>query len=249
MRGQQSWQDCEPSHRATLRSRGTGHLVGCLTTPQAISWLVLTDNETTERKTFQHWATFTVCGILCYQHWGLLLSTSLFLSLKSLLAVLFSPSVTFSFCLSWRKRGLGISSVAELRFRMSSGMVEPLIYRKDKRLSPEERDTPRKYEIEINSSPGLSEMPSDSDTAQRLVYWRYHTGSTIPQVFKLYVQTSLGIITADIENPNFMKSLFKAIYLLLLLPSWTPERQILIWSRVKQIKWNILLKAAKIHRR
>lgn len=54
-------------------------------------------------------------------------------------------------------------------------------------------------------------------------------------------------MTEDIENQNFMKPIFKAIYLLLL--SSAAKRQILMWSQVEQIKSNILVKVAKIHMR
>lgn len=151
-----------------------------------------------------------------------------------------SPSVSFLFFPHWRESGLGLGSMAVLRLRTSSGMVEPLIYRKEK------WDWALRKMTHLGSVRHKFSLPLASLRCQTLhkglvVYWHYHTGCVIPQVLKLYVQTSLGIhiTAADIENPNFVKSLFKAIYLvLLLLPSWTPERQILIWSRVKQIKWN-----------
>lgn len=64
------------------------------------------------------------------------LSTSLSPSLKSLLATLFSPSAS----LSSGVRGFGPGSLAEVRFGVRGGMVEPLIFRKG-RPSPEEKRT------------------------------------------------------------------------------------------------------------
>lgn len=123
----------EPSLRAALRSRVSWsagkpavHLVGCLATPQAASWSVVTDNGTTGRRAVQRSAPFTVCGVRCYQ-----LGNSCCQHLYSCQS-LFSPSVSSSFCLSWRKMGICLSFVAELGFRMSGGMVEPLMYRKEK---------------------------------------------------------------------------------------------------------------------
>lgn len=164
-------------------------------------------------------------GFCCCQFGNSLLSTSLLLPFKSCCLV-FSLSIFLLPWLSWRERGPGLGSVAELRFRTSGGMVEPLIHRKEK------GDRALRKRTHLGSVRHKFSLPLaclrcfQTQTLHKgsVVCSRYHTGSTIPQEFKLYVQTSLGIhiMTADIENPNFMKSLFKTIFLLL-LPSWTPK--------------------------
>lgn len=120
-------------------------------------------------------------------------------------------------------------------------MVEPLIFREENGdWALRERTHLGSVRHKFSLPP--ASLPSDSlRTKGSVVHCRYHTGSTIPQVFKLYVQTSLGIhiMTAVKENPNFIKSLFKVVYLSLLLPlPQTPERQIVIWCPVRQIKRN-----------
>lgn len=145
--------------------------------------LVLTDTGTTGRRAFQHWAAFTACGVRCYRLWNSCCQhlysciSNYFLQSCFLLQYL-SHSV-----LSDVRRVL--ASVAELRFRTNGGMVEPLIYRKEKE--------------------------------------RERLGCLLTLSYRIHNTTSV--------------SLFKAVYLLL-LPPWTPERQISIWSWVKQIKWN-----------
>lgn len=180
---------------------------------------------------------------VAFAAWEQLLSTSLFSSLKIslVLDLVFSLSIFLIQSLLTRE-GPGLSSVAELRFRTSGGMVEPLIHRKEKgdwalRKGTHLGSVRHKFSLPLAS---LRCLHTQTMHKGLVVYWRYLPGSTIPQEFKLYVQTSLGIhmMTADIKNPDFMKSSFKAIYLMLLLPYWTPERQISIRSRVIQIKWN-----------
>lgn len=122
-----------------------GHLSGCLAAPRAVSWLVLTDDGNTGRRAIPHRAAFTVCGLRCYQLGNSCCQHLYPRRSVRLLLSCFSPPVSFSFRLSGRKRGLGLSSVAELRFRTCGGMVEPLIFSKGSQ-SPEQKDTPRKYE-------------------------------------------------------------------------------------------------------
>lgn len=104
--------------------------------------------------------------------------------------------------------------MAELEFGTSRGMVEPLIF------GEENGDWALRERTHLGSMRHKFSLPPCLQTHKGLVvHCRYHTGSTIPQVFKLYVQASLGIhtMTADKENPNFIKSLFKVVYLSLLL--------------------------------
>lgn len=167
MRGQKSWKDSfrkcqrEPSRRSRdscVTGKPKGH-------PDWF-WFVMKPQD----------ASCNTSQIVVFTPFSLVKALSP--SYKTLAALF--PLACY---LSCQERGLGLSSVAELRFGKCSGMVEPLIYRKD--WAPRKRTHLGSVRHKFSLSPGLPEVPHHCIKACCFVCWLYHAESTVPQMFKL----------------------------------------------------------------